>query len=110
MEFVDDLLTKNKFNKEDREQYIEYLSNKVKADKHELGSIERLEVVQNCFNKNINSVISNIHDFDEMYYFKKCVRKGVKCRIHMMAYYQQLMKTGIQSSCVMHWNSLRDDE
>ena len=46
-----------------------------------------MDIVKVCFEKNINSVIMQVPDLEELYEFKKCIRKYARVKMRAINYY-----------------------
>ena len=44
-----------------------------------------------CFDKNVNSVIMQIPDLEELFAFKKCVRKYSRVKMRAATYYNSVL-------------------
>ena len=61
----------------------------MKFDNHDLALEEKLEIITTCFDKNIHSVIIQMPDVEELYAFKKCVRKFARVKMRAVTYYHK---------------------
>jgi hypothetical protein len=50
---------------------------------------EKMEIITTCFDKNIHSVIIQMPDVEELYAFKKCVRKFARVKMRAVTYYHK---------------------
>jgi hypothetical protein len=65
------------------------LNAQLKADNHDISLDEKLDIITTCFDKNVNSVITQIPDLEELYSFKKCVRKYARVKMRAITYYHK---------------------
>ena len=50
-----------------------------------------MQIIGTCFEKNINSIIMQMPDLEELYDFKKCVRKYARVKMRAVTYYNLLL-------------------
>ena len=51
------------------------------------GDIQKkLDIITTCFDKNVQSVITQVPDLEELYGFKKCVRKYARVKMRAVTY------------------------
>jgi len=73
MNFIDQLAKDLK--KPQQEEFYKDLTKQIEIDVHDLSVDEKLEIVDFCFQKNVQSVIQKVPDVHEMNYFRLCLRK-----------------------------------
>lgn len=61
----------------------------MKFDNHDIALEEKMEIISTCFDKNIHSVIIQMPDVEELYAFKKCVRKFARVKMRAVTYYHK---------------------
>ena len=52
---------------------------------------EKLEMINYCFDKTVNSVISQLPNEEETYAFKTCLRKYARVKMRAVTYYHKHM-------------------
>jgi len=48
---------------------------------------EMLQTIQVCFEKTVNSIFTQMPDMEELYSFKKCIRKYSRVKMRAIQYY-----------------------
>ena len=56
-------------------------------DNHDAALDERLEIITTCFENNVNSVIMQFPDLEELYKYKRCIRKFARTKMRAVSYY-----------------------
>ena len=46
-----------------------------------------MKIVKTCFDKTVNSIVMQMPDLEELYTFKKCVRKYARVKMRAVNYY-----------------------
>lgn len=81
------LFKQSKFNLHDKEFYLKDLEKQLAIDNHDIALEEKMQAVQVCFEKNVNSIFMQMPDLEELYAFKKCVRKYMRVKMRAINYY-----------------------
>ena len=84
---LEKLLTQSKFNPKEKEAFKKELEQTLQNDNHDIALEEKLTIVSTCFDKTVNSVITQMPDLEELYEFKKCVRKYARVKMRAVNYY-----------------------
>ena len=56
-------------------------------DNHDIALEEKMSVIKVCFEKNINSIFTQMPDLEELYQYKKCIRKYSRVKMRTINYY-----------------------
>ena len=59
------ILEKGGLDKDQKDLYIKTLNAQLRADNHDLALDERLEIINTCFTKTVNSVVMAVPDSEE---------------------------------------------
>lgn len=81
------LMQKSKFNEKEKGDFLDALNAQLKVDNHDISLDEKLDIITTCFDKNVQSVITQVPDLEELYGFKKCVRKYARVKMRAVTYY-----------------------
>ena len=63
------------------------LDSQLKMDNHDIALEEKMQVVKVCFDKTINSIFTQMPDLEELYLYKKCIRKYSRVKMRTINYY-----------------------
>ena len=63
------------------------MNQQLQLDAHDLAVEEKMDIVNTCFDKNVNSIIAHMPDLDELLTFRKCVRKYARVKMRCINYY-----------------------
>lgn len=63
-------------------------------DNHDLAVEEKLHIIGVCFDKTVNSIFMQMPDLEELYAFKKCVRKFSRVKMRAITYYSGQLHKG----------------
>ncbi|CDW77980.1 UNKNOWN [Stylonychia lemnae] len=85
------LFKQSKFNDKEKEAFKANLEQRLSLDNHDLALEEKMNIVMTCFEKNVNSVIMQIPDLEELFAFKKCVRKYSRVKMRAATYYNSVL-------------------
>jgi hypothetical protein len=66
--------------------------------KHDRAVEERLKLIEHCFNKTVHSVILPVPDLEELYEFKKCMRKHLRVEMRVVNYYRTLHEPSLKNT------------
>ena len=83
----DKLIEQSNLSPDEATQFKRDLDQQLDFDNHDLAVQERMEIVSTCYQKNVNSVIVSIPSLEELYGFKKCVRKYARVKMRAINYY-----------------------
>jgi hypothetical protein len=50
-----------------------------------------MTIISTCFDKTVHSVIMSIPDLEELYNYKRCVRKYSRVKMRTINYYRQVL-------------------
>lgn len=56
-------------------------------DNHDIALDEKMRSVQLCFEKTVNSIFMQMPDLEELYAYKKCIRKYSRVKMRAVNYY-----------------------
>ena len=84
---LDALFKQSKFNAKEKESYLKAVEQQLKMDNHDIALEEKMQVVKVCFDKNINSIFTQMPDLEELYLYKKCIRKYSRVKMRAINYY-----------------------
>lgn len=56
-------------------------------DNHDIALDEKMRIVQLCFEKTVNSIFMQMPDLEELYSYKKCIRKYSRVKMRAINYY-----------------------
>jgi len=87
MERIDSLLSQSKFKEKEKQAFKEVLERRLAQDNHDIALNEKLSIISHCFDKNVDSVVMQMPDLEELYLFKKCVRKFSRVKMRAIQYY-----------------------
>ena len=82
-------MKQSKFNAKEKEQYLKDIEAQLKIDNHDIALEEKMQTIQVCFEKNVNSIFTQMPDMEELYAFKKCIRKYSRVKMRAINYYNQ---------------------
>ena len=74
-------------SKPEKEKFLDALQFQVSNDSHDMAIQEKLDIISTCLDKNMNSIITAIPNLEELYSFKKCVRKFCRVKMRAVTYY-----------------------
>lgn len=60
-------------------------------DNHDISLDEKMVPVKMCFEKNVNTVFVQMPDLEELYAFKKCIRKYNRVKMRAVTYYNNVL-------------------
>ena len=86
---LNSLFTSSGFSAKQKEDFLSSLDAQLQSDNHDLALEEKMEIIGTCFKRNINSVVMAIPDVDELYLYKKCVRKYARVKMRAVTYYHK---------------------
>ncbi len=87
VEQLEQVFKQSKFNVKEKEFFMNGLESQLKQDNHDLSVQEKLQIVTTCFDRQVNSVIMQMPDLEELYAYKKCVRKYARVKMRALNYY-----------------------
>ena len=83
----DKLIQQSKVTPDQAAQFKQDLNQQLDFDNHDLAVQERMDIISTCYQNNVNSVIVSIPSLEELYAFKKCVRKYARVKMRAINYY-----------------------
>ena len=81
------LIQQSKMTPDQAAQFKQDLNQQLDFDNHDLAVQERMDIISTCYQNNVNSVIVSIPSLEELYAFKKCVRKYARVKMRAINYY-----------------------
>eukprot|EP00347_Sterkiella_histriomuscorum_P022904 403336719 len=90
-EILEQLFKQSKFNAAEKLAFTQNLEQRLKIDNHDQALEEKMNIVMTCFDKTVNSVIMSMPDLEELYAYKKCVRKYSRVKMRAVTYYNQVL-------------------
>jgi len=64
---LDFLLNNSKFTETEKGDFLDALNALLKVDNNDISLDEKLEMITTCFDKNVNSVVTQVPDLEELY-------------------------------------------
>ena len=78
---LEQLFKQSKFSQKEKDAYLKELDAQLKMDNHDISLEEKMQAVNLCFEKNVNSIFMPVPDLEELYAFKKCIRKYARVKM-----------------------------
>ena len=76
-----------KLSKGEKEHFLRDLAARLEKDNREIAQNERLAIVEHCFGRTVNSVVMQMPDLEELYAYKKCIRKYARAKMQAINVY-----------------------
>ena len=86
-ETLEQLFKQSKFTQKDKDEFLKDVERQLVQDNHDISLDEKLTIVQTCFDRTVNSIIMQMPDLEELYAFKKCVRKFARVKMRIVSYH-----------------------
>ncbi len=91
---LEQLFKQSKFSAKDKETFLKDLEGQLKMDNHDIALEEKLHIISVCFDKTVNSIFMQMPDLEELYAYKKCIRKFSRVKMRALNYYSGTLHKG----------------
>ena len=84
---LEHLFKQSKFTAKDKEDFFRDLEQQLKIDNHDISLEEKMHTISVCFGKTVQSIFIQMPDLEELYAYKKCIRKYSRVKMRAVNYY-----------------------
>ena len=84
---LEQLFKQSKFAQKEKDAYLKEVEQQLKNDNHDIALEEKMQAVAVCFDRTVHSTFMQMPDLEELYAYKKCIRKYARVKMRTLNYY-----------------------